>query len=434
MSVLPPRFRYLRGTGSPLATGSWGKAAELGSQALLITLVPRLLGPADYGVLALGLAVIRIGSGVLGASGAAVMGRFVPAVSAEERLAVARALGVRLGAFAAAQIAFAAFVAAVVVVWAGARPALAALVVVALAVELGATTVSQVALGLGRIAAWTFRSPLENLILVAAAISLHSRAGTTGAVAALTVSGVAGLGFGALAVADVGTAGGREALPRGVIRFGALSALATALVLVYQRGGVLLVGLLDTADEAGRAALAIGVSLTVSYTVGWIFMAQLPSVSERWTVRPEEAEAACRRLSRVLFALVVLLAAVGAVVARPLLTALVGSKFRGAESALAVALGACVLTPLTSCTWQIAALRLRPEVLAWSATCGVLAFVATAFTAIPVWGAAGGAAALLAGAATILLASAAQLAGAVSWKSVIGALVVAAGVVALGFV
>jgi O-antigen/teichoic acid export membrane protein len=434
LNVLRPRFWYLRGAASPLATGSWGKAAELASQALLVTLVPRMLGPSGYGVFALGLAVVRIGSGVLGASGSAVMGRFVPAASEEERLAVARALSVRLGVFAAAQVAVAAFVAVVLVAWSGTRPSLAALVVVALAVELGATAVSQVALGLGRIAAWSVRFPLENLILVAAAIALHSWAGTNGAVAALAVAGAAGLGFGAIAVADVRAAGRMEGLPRGAIRFGALSALATALLLVCQRGGVLVVGLLGTADEAGRAALAIGVSLTITYTVGWIFLAQLPSLSGRWAMSPEEVEATCRRLSRVMFALVVPVAAVAAVAARPLLVALVGSKFRGAESAVAPALAACVLTPLTSCTWQIAALRLRPEVRAWSAAWGVLAFAATAFTAIPAWGAAGGAAALLAGTAATLVVSAVRLPGAVPRSSVLVALGVAAGVVALGSV
>ncbi len=73
-----------------------GKAAELVTQALMIVLVPRWLGPSAYGDFALALAIVTIGSISLSLGGPEVMARFVPATTPTERAGVARALAARL--------------------------------------------------------------------------------------------------------------------------------------------------------------------------------------------------------------------------------------------------------------------------------------------------------------------------------------------------
>jgi O-antigen/teichoic acid export membrane protein len=71
--------RSQRGRLTPVATGALGKAAELGTQAALVTAVPRVIGPSAYGTFALALAVTGIGSSLVTVGGGAVLGRYVPA-------------------------------------------------------------------------------------------------------------------------------------------------------------------------------------------------------------------------------------------------------------------------------------------------------------------------------------------------------------------
>jgi O-antigen/teichoic acid export membrane protein len=74
-----------------------GKGLEFLGQALLVVLIPRVLGPSSYGTFALALAIVSIGSLSLSLGGPTVMARFVPAASPGERAATARALAIRLG-------------------------------------------------------------------------------------------------------------------------------------------------------------------------------------------------------------------------------------------------------------------------------------------------------------------------------------------------
>ena len=59
--------------------------------SLLVSVVPRSLGPAGYGVFSLALAIVTIGSASFALGGPSLMSRFVPAAAPELRPALARA-------------------------------------------------------------------------------------------------------------------------------------------------------------------------------------------------------------------------------------------------------------------------------------------------------------------------------------------------------
>ena len=86
-----PSGRLIAATRSPIALGLTGKGAELATQLLLVTLVPRLLGPSDYGSLATALAVVIVGS-----VQDAVPSRTVPPPSMAMGCAAASAMAVTL--------------------------------------------------------------------------------------------------------------------------------------------------------------------------------------------------------------------------------------------------------------------------------------------------------------------------------------------------
>src|SRR5690349_20729616 len=84
-----------------------GKAAEWLTLALLLTLVPRLLGPADYGTFGLALSLVTLGSATLALGGPATLARFVAAAPESDRAGLARALALRALGWRAAGLAVA---------------------------------------------------------------------------------------------------------------------------------------------------------------------------------------------------------------------------------------------------------------------------------------------------------------------------------------
>jgi O-antigen/teichoic acid export membrane protein len=190
--------RARRRLASPVSVSLIGKSLELVGLVALATLVPRILGPADYGVFALALTVVTLGATSLTLGGPTVMARFVPAADAADRAGVARAIGARLAAGRAAQMALLATLAAGLVLLAPATfaPTLTLLVMAGLAVNVAATLALQVSLGLGHTIAWSFRWGLQNAVLVATALPLHAAAGPTGAIAAIVVAGLPALAAG----------------------------------------------------------------------------------------------------------------------------------------------------------------------------------------------------------------------------------------------
>ena len=64
-----------------------GKAAELVTLLVLATVVPRVLGPSDYGRFALPLTVVTVGTLALTLGGPTTVARFVPVAPPEQRVA-----------------------------------------------------------------------------------------------------------------------------------------------------------------------------------------------------------------------------------------------------------------------------------------------------------------------------------------------------------
>ena len=197
------------------------------------------------------------------------------------------------------------------------------------------------------------------------------------------------------------------------MRFGALQGLGAALALFTQRGGVIVVALLaHPRSEVGFAALAVGVSLAATFTIGQAFTVQLPSLAERWAANAAGAEAAARRLARSSLAVVIPAAIVSAALVGSVAGGVLGNAFRGAEPAFIPALAAVVLAPVVALGQQVASLRLRADVRAWSTAAGAAVFLATALAAVPVWGAEGATFALLGATAATALVSGLLLRGA----------------------
>lgn len=429
----------------PVALSVAGKVAEAVTLLALAVIVPRVLGPADFGQFAVALTVVTLASVAMMLGGPTLMARYVPAAAPGERVALARALSTRLAIGRIAQLAALGVTAAVLVaVDPSAFPAgLTALVVLSLVLSVAATLLLQAGLGLGRTGAWSARYPLQNAVLVAGVAVLYPIAGVPGAVAAIAVSCAAALALGAACVGPLLRGGGAPvALPRGAMRFAVLQAAGGALVQVAHRGGVVAVALLaGSAVQTGHAALALGVALAATYAVAQVFTVSLPGLAKRAgeereglvspspgsrpaLVSPDDSrtgrpgrgdggEAALRRLAGVALAVLLPAALGGALALEDAVPAVFGDGYVGAIEAFAPALAMVVLAPVNALALQAAALRLRPEATLGSAVAGVAAFLATAILLVPPLGATGGAAAALAGAVAATLASIRLLPGAV---------------------
>jgi O-antigen/teichoic acid export membrane protein len=402
-------------SGSPVALTLVAKAAEALTLVALVTLVPRALGPADYGVFAVVLAVVGIVSMSLSLGGPILLSRFVPVVPPAQQGALALALALRIGRLRALLVTSVVVVLAVLATVAPQRfpPIVALFIGLALVLDVAATLIYQVALALGRRVLWSFRFPLQNTVLVVAVLALHAGAGQTGAVAAVAIASAGGLAACLPAVMRrLPRARALPSLPPGALRFGVLQGLGGFFVQIALRGNVPLV-LLLTADkvEAGFAALATSLALAVTFAIWQLFVVELPRLSAAVDDDPAGVEASARRLARTATLVLAPIAVVGVVVAGPLLGRILGPGFRGAEEALVPALATVPLAALTALAAQIAALRLRADIRVRTTGIGAAVLVVSALIAIPQWGAVGGAAAFLAGTLAMTFASARELSG-----------------------
>jgi len=398
-SATEPLFRTA--VGSTL----WGKALELSAQILLVAAVPRVLGPADYGVFALALTVVSVSSLSMALGGPTLMSRFIPAVSPGEREAVARTLLVRLarwrGLFLCAMVICAITLAAAAP--STFPPVIVLLAVAALVLDVGATLAFQAMLALQRATAWSFRFGVQNTITVAAALTGYGIAGVEGAVAGLAVASGAVFAWGALlARRPLVTARSGAPLPPGVLRFGAVHAVGNLFEQFTYRGAVVAVAILaGSSVETGFAALAVGIAMAGAYVIWQLFTAQLPGLVAATRDEPDTslAERSLRHLGALSLAGAFALAAVGVCLIPLVAPVVFGDQFEGAVPAMAIALAMLPLAPLSALSTQTAALRLRPELRVFATGAGVSAFAVTAVLAVPHWEATGGAVALLAGAA-----------------------------------
>jgi O-antigen/teichoic acid export membrane protein len=429
--VPPPRL------GVAVAGSLVAKTLEVATLVLLATLVPRALGPADFGRFSVLLTIVTLGSLALTLGGPTLMARFVPAAPPHERVALARAIGARLTRGRAAQLAaigLVTFVAAVAIPE-HVPPLETVLVFGALALNVGTSLTLQVALGLGITGPWTVRYPLQNAVLIAAVLVLSPLAGSEGAAIAIAVSAAVGTLFAVVVVMPrISGSHPPVAIPPGAIRFGFLQATGAALVQFAQRGGVLAVALLaGSATQAGYAALAIGITLGATYAVLQAFTVSLPHLADHTRVSGghEMAESILRRLAGGAIALVLPATALAALFLDSLVPAMFGDSYRDATTAFGPALALLVLAPLSALLVQVSALRLRPDAALAGGIGAAVSFVVVALATIPAWGAAGGTAAAFAGGAIGALASLRRLPGAAGPRITSLSFLGAAGVLAL---
>jgi O-antigen/teichoic acid export membrane protein len=235
-----------------------GKAAELVTLLVLATVVPRVLGPSDYGRFAVPLTVVTVGTLALTLGGPTTVARFVPVAPPEQRVALARRLGGELARARIAHLVVLGVVVTALVLWDPARfpPSLTGLTFVALVVNVVATLALQVGLGLGRTGVWSARYAVHNAVLTVGVLALYEIGGVTGAGAALVLAALGALAIGLHVLRPaIGVPTEHVTLPEGALRFGALQSAGAALVQLAQRGGVVAVAVLLVGSLAGAAAV-----------------------------------------------------------------------------------------------------------------------------------------------------------------------------------
>jgi O-antigen/teichoic acid export membrane protein len=378
----------------------WGKAAELVSLVLLVTVVPRILGPGDYGSFALVLGLVLIGSTALSISGPAVMSRFVGAAPAEERASLARALALRalrwrvcgLAAAIAVGIALVAFDADRF------RPFVVAIVLVAIALDAPATVAFQSALALGRVGAWSVRYPLQNLALVLVALALYGLAGADGALVGVPVSCAVAFVVGLVLCLKPLARAARTTIPRDVSRFALIQSWSNVLLVLQHRGAVVAAALLAaSAAETGYAGLAAGVAIAATYAVWQLFTVTLPRFAASADSDPLAVEHALRRVTGLLLVIAGPAALLGVALVGTVVGPLFGSEFSGAKAAFIPALAVVPLAPLTGAVASLSAVRLRPGARLVTMIVGAVTFVAAAVVLVPIYDSTGATVALLAG-------------------------------------
>lgn len=444
-----------------MAASLVGKAAEMATLVALATVVPRALGPRDYGHFAVPLTVVTLGSLAMTLGGPTVMARYVPAAPAGQRTALARALGRRLATGRAVQCGALALGALVATTADPARfpPLETTLVVLALVLNVATTLALQVTLGLGRAGPWSARYPLQNAVLVAAVLVLYPAFGTVGATAAVVVAAAVAAALAAAVLAPVARADVAPVpVPPGAIRFGALHATGAALVQCAHRGGVVAVAVLaGSAVETGYAALAIGIALGASYAVLQTFTVTLPHLSARAAGHRTDldlgfdhgptddrhdhagtgdpaGEAVLRRLAGGLLAAVIPAALGVAALLDTLAPAAFGSRYASASAALGPALAVVVLAPLSALTVQAAALRLQPGTALASGVATLAGFLAGVLVLVPTWAASGATLAALIGVAAGAVVAVRRLPGAAGGPVVAASFLGAAAVLGVAAV
>jgi O-antigen/teichoic acid export membrane protein len=413
-----------------------GKAAELVTLLVLATVVPRALGPSDYGRFALPLTVVTVGTLALTLGGPTTVARFVPVAPPEQRVALARRLGGELARTRIVHLAVLGVAALALVVWDPSHfpPLLTGLAFIALVVNVVATLALQVGLGLGRTGVWSARYAVHNAVLILGVLVLYELGGVSGAGAALVLAALAALAVGLHVLRPtIGVRTNDIALPDGALRFGALQSAGAALVQLAQRGGVVAVAVLASdPTQTGYAALATGVALGAGAAVLQAFTVSLPHVAEEAELGGlEDAEATLRRLAGVLFAVLAPACLLGALLLHRLVPAVFGGEYRDSTTVFGPALAMVVMAPISSLAVQVSALRLRPQASLVSGVVGLVVFVVVAAVAVPAWGATGGTAAVLAGAVAGTAASSVLLPDALGGPLLVGSLTGAAGVLAV---
>lgn len=417
-----------------IGAATTGKAAEALSLAALLTVIPRVLGPADYGTFGLALGVVTLGTTAFALGGPTLMARFVAAAPPAERAGLARALALGAIRWRTAALAVLAVIALVLVRVVPDRvpPVPTLIVLVALACDSAATLAFQIALGLNRVVLFSFRYPVQNLVVVMAVPPLYAAFGVTGALLAIALSSASAFVVGAWAIRGQ-LHGATPRVPVEVSRFAVLQAMNGVCVLLLVRGGVVAVALLaGSRVETGYATIALGVALAGTFAVWQIFVVALPALAKlAATDLPAAGVLLTRLAGRVV--LVLLPVTLGAAaLAGPLLTLLAGGAFAPASEALGLALASVPFAPITGAVGTAAAIRLRPGARLASSAAGAAVFLATAAYLVPRLGATGASGAVLAGTVMSALAGSVLFPDLLRRRVMLAALCVSSLVILLG--
>ena len=420
LPVSAPASARRRPPAGPLTASVTGRVAELVTQALLIALIPRALGPEDYGDFAVVLSVATLASTSLSLGGPMLMARYLPAAPAGRRRGVARALGLRVLRIRAVLLLGLALAAALLSALDpdGLPRTLTALALVAIVLEAAATLASDVALGLHEVRLWSFRYAIRNAAMVIAALALHPVFGLDGAVAAVAIGAAVMLAvFVPSLVRELSGAPSSEPIPEGALRFGRLQAISGGLGQFAFQGPVIAVALTgDASRESARAALAMSVASAAMLGISALFTAHLPGFAG--SADPAAAEADLRALARRLQLPLLALGLAVALLAEPVLELLVGARFGDLGPALAPAAAMIPVSATAALGVLAAALRLRPDVRLVSTAAGAIAFVAVAVALVPTLEAQGAVSAALAAVVVTALTAVAMLPGAIPARMV----------------
>lgn len=386
-----------------------GKALEIGTQGLLVTLLPRLLGPAEFGRLSVALAIVTIGAVAMSLGAPASFARFVPAAPEHLRVGTARSLTIKLLPLRTAQMSIAVLAAVVLVM---ARPGSfpprdAALVVVALGAEVGALLMAQIALGLGATWIWSYRLSARNVALLLLVPAFAALGWTVDVMWTVALGSAAGLAFAFVLVWPlVRHAAPGAPVPDGAMRFGRVSGLALLVGQVTYRGPVLAASIGGLAPEdVGYAGLAASIAMAGIYAVRELFMVSVPELVDCWSRDPSEADRRLRRLGWRVQSALIAGSILGAVALEQVLPMVVGDAFAPATRALALVLATFPLVPLSALATPASALRLTPGVPLRIDAIALGVFVVFAFLLVPRYAAAGAMGAMLAAVATSALFS-----------------------------
>ncbi len=412
-----------------------GKALETVTQVLLVTLLPRLLGPIEFGRLTVALAIITLAAVAISLGAPSAFARFIPAEPEARRAGLARSMTLRLLRVRSVQLGIAIAVGVVLVWTAPGRFALldTALVLVALAVEVTAVLAAQIALGIGRTWVWSFRIATKNAMLLLAVPLLFHAVGPLGILDGLVLSSAAGLVFAGWTVVGLIRHAERGVpVPAGAGRYGVVAGTALLLGQLTYRGPVLATSVLGRSGvETGFAALAGSIAMAIMLAVREVFTVSLPEMVEMWGRDRDRVERLLARLGwRALVALSAC-ALAGTLVLGRGLGLVAGERFAPAVGTLVPVLALLPLLPLPLLGWQGAALELRPQVAVAINATGAAAFGASALILVPAWGAPGASAALFIGVAASSILSVWKLPAAVPVRILLVGFAAAAAVLGL---
>jgi O-antigen/teichoic acid export membrane protein len=376
------------------------KAAELASQALLLLVVPRALGPSGYGEFAAAFGAVSLVSLALGLGAPLAAMRYVPRADPRERHSLARAVAAHVAISRARQLAALTAVALVAGALIPNVPlGLVAAVCAASWFSVGSSVASELALALGRPRVWNARFPVENVLVTVAAVVGNATFGTSGAVVGIAFASVCTFAVLAAPVVPVlRRAPSAAGLPAGADRYARFETASVILTTVILRGSPAALLVLGASRvQIGYAAIATGIGAAGVGIVLSLVVVQLPRLADLARSNPSEAEAEARRHALVALAIVVAVATPVAAFARPLLRVALGAGFVGARDALVIALCAPALAAAIGLAGQLARLRLRPAPLTLAWTCGAAVFAVVIAAAEPGLGARGASLAMVAG-------------------------------------